>query len=211
MVSAVEALAGDQHGVVSRAQAAALGADKERIRREVAVGRWTTLGLHTVAVHRGPPPERAWWRTALIEVGSNAALDGTTALRAAGLEGYTDDVHASVLHGWRPRRVRAVRVHELRGWSEGDVVAAGIRRVRPEVAAVRAATWARTDRQAALILVMTVQQRIAAPRAMLAQLKAVPASAAPWIGHRCPARGRVRRPSPRRARLRPDVPTTRAS
>ncbi len=41
-----------------------------------------------------------------------------------------------------------------------DVRAAGIPRVRPEVAAVRAAQWARTDRQAALILCLVVQQRL---------------------------------------------------
>jgi hypothetical protein len=35
--------------------------------------------------------------------------------------------------------------------------------VRPEIAAVRAALWARSDRQAALLLAMSVQQRIVEP------------------------------------------------
>lgn len=39
-------------------------------------------------------------------------------------------------------------------------------RVRPHTAAVRGALWARTDRQAALLLVMTVQQRLSTARCL---------------------------------------------
>jgi hypothetical protein len=40
------------------------------------------------------------------------------------------------------------------------LLTAGVPRVRPAVAAVRAALWAASDRQAALILTMVVQQRL---------------------------------------------------
>lgn len=45
---------------------------------------------------------------------------------------------------------------------------------RPVVAAVRAAAWAHTDRQAALILLMTCQQRLARPADMLTYAKSRP-------------------------------------
>lgn len=40
------------------------------------------------------------------------------------------------------------------------MVPSGIPRSRPEVATVQAALWARTDREAALLLVVPVQQRL---------------------------------------------------
>ncbi len=39
-------------------------------------------------------------------------------------------------------------------------------RVRPPIAAIRAALWARSDRQAALVLAMSVQQRLTTPEAL---------------------------------------------
>jgi very-short-patch-repair endonuclease len=170
VIAAVESLAEQQYGVVSRRQAATMGAHRDRVAREVAAGRWCVRGLHTVAIHRGPLPRQALWWSALFEVGSAAALDGTTALQAAGLEGYDDIPHVSVLHGSQPRRTSGVRVHEVRAWDEEDVMPVGIRRVRPAVAAVRAAAWARTHRQASLILLMTVQQGLATAPAMLEEV-----------------------------------------
>lgn len=41
-------------------------------------------------------------------------------------------------------------------------------RTKPAVAAIRAAYWAVSDRQAALVLLMTVQQRLATPEQLLA-------------------------------------------
>lgn len=168
VVERVEELAATQAGVVSRAQAAELGADKDRVRQEVRSRRWAAHGRHTVVVHRGGWSEEATWRAALLEVGKGAALDGATALRAAQLEGFESAVHVSIRHGLTPGRPEGVVVHELIGWHEEHVIAAGIRRVSPDVAAVRAATWAVSDRQAALVLLMTVQQRLALPARMLA-------------------------------------------
>ena len=50
-----------------------------------------------------------------------------------------------------------------RFWIPGDIIEAGVRRVQSPLAAIRAANWARTDRQAALILVVVVQQGIVRP------------------------------------------------
>lgn len=166
VVAAVECLAELQDGVVSRRQAAELGADKERVACEVTRGRWAARGRHSIAVHRGPLPEPATWRVALFEVGSAAALDGVSALRAAGLDGYENQIQVSVAHGSHPARRTDIQVREMLPWHESDVVGVGLRRTKPHIAAVRAAAWAQTDRQAALILLMTSQQRLARPQAM---------------------------------------------
>jgi hypothetical protein len=146
---------------LSRLELASHGLDRNDVAREVRRGRWTTIGLHSVATHRGKLSEEGAWRALLHEVGSKAALDGVSALRAAGLSGYTDHICISVPHGWQPRRIPSVRVRETRNWNESDVIEAGVRRIRPELAAIRAASWATTDRRAALILIMAVQQGIA--------------------------------------------------
>ena len=167
VVSAVEALAHEQSDVLSRRQAATLGAGPDRIRTETLGRRWKVHGRHTVAVHCGELDVRARWWMALFEVGARTALDGTTALAACGLTGYEDQIQVSVPHGSNPRRPPGITVRELIAWRHSDVVRAGIPRVRPTVAAVRAAAWAYTDRQAALILLMTSQQRLARPGDML--------------------------------------------
>lgn len=57
-------------------------------------------------------------------------------------------------------------VRQTRRLQRGDVIGVGVRRVRPEIAAVRAGLWAVTDRQAAALLAMTVQQRLATAEAI---------------------------------------------
>jgi very-short-patch-repair endonuclease len=49
---------------------------------------------------------------------------------------------------------------------DDELVPVGIPRTRPEVAAVRAAGWAVSDRQAALLLLMPVQQKLTTPAAL---------------------------------------------
>jgi hypothetical protein len=155
------ALAAAQDGVVSRAQLRRLGIDRNRVAREVAAGRWLLHGRSTIGVHTGPLGVRAAWWRAVWEVGRGAALDGSTALAAAGLVGYADPhVHVSVPHDAVPVGVDGVRVHRVRDWSPAEVVGVGVPRVRPHLAAVRAAQWALSDRQAALVLCMAVQQRL---------------------------------------------------
>jgi very-short-patch-repair endonuclease len=115
-------------------------------------------------------PGRWWW--AVWESGPGAVLDGVTALQAAGLTGWSEPVvHVSVPARNRVHRLEGVRVHRLR--TVAPVMSAGVPRTRPEVAAVRAAVWAPTDRQAATVLAMTMQQRLAHPRRVEAAWAAV--------------------------------------
>jgi very-short-patch-repair endonuclease len=170
LVLLAEQRAASTDSVLSRRELAAIGIDSHDIDREVGHGRWTALGRHSVVTHRGPLTERSMWRHALHEVGSHGALDGVSALRAAGMAGFEDVTVVSVRHGWQPVRVPGLVVHELRDWRDDDVVGAGLRRVRPSPAAIRAASWARSRRQAALILVVTAQQRITRATDMCGEL-----------------------------------------
>lgn len=140
---------------------------------ELKAGRWAAHHRQTVAVHTGVLSEQASWWSAVFEVGAGAALDGSTALRAAGLEGFADTLHVSMPKSSRPRRPRGVVVHETRRRRPGDLIQVGIPRVRPPIAAIRAALWARSDRQAALVLAMSVQQRITTPDALTEAFSAV--------------------------------------
>jgi len=174
MVAAAERAAEDHDGVLSRAQLRSIGVTKSHLRTEVRARRWRLLGRHTVAVHTGGLTPRARWRAALHEVGADAALDGVTALQAAGLKNYDEDtIVVSASRGTHPRRVDGVELHETRRRHAGDVITAGVPRVRPAVAAVRAALWARSNRQAALLLVMVVQQRITTAQALTGALSTV--------------------------------------
>lgn len=155
-------LAADFGGVLSRRHLRALGVGRKAVAREVDAGRWRVHGHQTVAVHTSVlSVDGQCWR-AIWEVGEGiAALDGVSALNAAGLVGFeVPAIQVSVPHGSTPYRVDGVRWRSVvRG--EGEVVgAAGLHRVRVPIAAVRAAHWAVSDRQAALVLAMSVQQRL---------------------------------------------------
>ncbi|HSV41154.1 MAG TPA: hypothetical protein VLI04_20500 [Nocardioidaceae bacterium] len=169
---AVEALASDQDGVVSREQARALGADRWLVGHEVERGRWVALGARTIAVHGGTPGERGLLTASVWEAGANAVLDGVSSLTWAGLQNFSDKPH--IITPW-PNKGHAWNgsvVHRSRLWNERDFVQAGpVRRTRNDVAAIRAAIWARTDRAAATVMAMAVQQRITSGDRLLLEAK----------------------------------------
>lgn len=147
-------------GALSRALMGELGADRHVIAREVAAERWQEHGQRTIATHTGPLSDRALRWRAVWEVGCDAAVDGVSALQVAGLQGYDEPlVHISVPHERRPGKVDGVQIHRVNR-DPAEVLTNGLPRTRPAVAAVRAAGWAASDRQAALLLAMPVQQRL---------------------------------------------------
>lgn len=127
---------------------------------------------HTLRVADTPAgPSSLWW-AALLTCSPRAtaagrctaALGGLTALICAGMQGIDGDglVHVAAPKSSRPLPApTGVRIHETRRWRDEDVLASPIPRVRPAMAAVQAALWARTDREAALLLISPVQQRLA--------------------------------------------------
>lgn len=168
-------LALDSDGVVSRRMLAAAGITRHDVRYEVEGGRWRLHGQQTVAVHNGPLGVTARRWAAVFETGATiAAIDGVTALQHAGLTGYDDDqIHVSAVHNHNTERLPGVTTHKVIRRVLGELRLDGLPRTCPEVAAIRAAHWARSDRQAALILIMTVQQRLATPARLAAAQRVV--------------------------------------
>lgn len=156
-------LARRQGGIISRRQLISLGVPRWRTRSEVAAGRWKAHWRQTVAIHTGSLDQRALTWAATFEGGSRSVLDGTSALIAHGMTGFTvDRIRVSVPRGAKVHRSRAIDVRQTRRLTPEDMFEGpGPRRVRPEIAAVRGALWARSDREAATIIAMTVQQGIA--------------------------------------------------
>lgn len=160
---------------MSRRLLAGLGVDRDAVAREISGGRWASHGRHTVAVHRGPlPPAALRWR-ALWEVGHGVALlDGVSSLVVAGLEGFHEPaIHVSVTRNARCQPIAGVRIHRVRRLDGEQSGVGRVPRTTPEVAVVRAAGWAVSDRQAALVIAMSVQQRIVAPHRLLASASKV--------------------------------------
>lgn len=174
-------LAADFGGVLHRRDLRAAGISRDEVRSEVLGGRWATLGKHTVCIDaagvcdaaesssgpavaeafrlRLPSSRRAFAAWAVWETGSGAVLDGVSALLAAGLEGYAEErVFISV-----PRGRRAVALPGVVRHTHRMVVGApgaGLPRVRIEVAVINAVAWTASERQAALIVILAVQQRL---------------------------------------------------
>jgi len=150
-----------QGGSISRRQLYRAGLTRAEVTAELRSGRWQRLGRQTIGI--GDRSELGLWWRAVLEVGADAALDGVTALVAAGLRHFEDVVHVSVSKGTRYRRSPGVVVHETRRRHPSDLATGGPPRVLAEIAAVRGALWARSDRQAALVIAMCVQQRLTTP------------------------------------------------
>ena len=145
----------------------ALGIDRHDVRTELRAGRWSAAGRHTVSIGPFPPQGTGRWWQAVWESGADARLDGAAALLAHGLRGFTPElIDVSVPHhrsSWSV--VEGVRVSRRRHLP--PLFPSGVPRARVEWAMIRAAQLARTDRQAALLLCMPLQQRLVAPDRLL--------------------------------------------
>jgi very-short-patch-repair endonuclease len=156
-------LASGQAHVLCRRQLREAKIPRWILQLEVRAGRWQRTGAQTVVVHNGTLSEATRRTAAVFETGPRAALDGVSALQHRGVSAAKDtQVHVIAPPGSHPVRTTAVVVHESRRFREEDVeVVGGARVVRPAVASVHAALWARTDRQATFFLLLAVQQRLA--------------------------------------------------
>jgi hypothetical protein len=171
-LAAVTDLALTQDGVVSRTQARLLGVDRWAVAHQVETGRWQVYGDHGVAVHILPLSYRARCRVAVWQAGDKAVLDGASSLTWSGLKNFEDSVH--ILAPWpgKARRWDGSVVHPSRLWRPEDFVErSGLLVTREDVAAVRAAMWARSDRAGATVMAMAVQQRLTTGAAVLLEAK----------------------------------------
>lgn len=161
---ALARLVSGQAGVVSRRQLYTLGYTRWEVTAQVRARRWQRVSDQVLAVHTGPLTQDGLHWAAVFQGGPRAHLDGASALLASGLTRFTvDRIRVSVPRGARTRRTRDFDIRQTRRWSADDVVMTGVPRTRPEVAAVRAALWVRSDKQATLVLTMAVQQGLATP------------------------------------------------
>ncbi|KRE61628.1 hypothetical protein [Nostocoides sp. Soil756] len=158
---AARAAAETSGGALPRWRLLELGFDHAAVQREVDAERWQALGTHTVVLHTGPVGIEARRHAAVWEVAADVALvDGGSALQAAGLTGWSDDqIHVSVPRNARCPKVDGVHVHRV-ARRPHEAAGTTLPRTTVEVAALRAAAWVRTDRQAALVLCLVVQQRL---------------------------------------------------
>lgn len=164
-------LAAAQDGVVSRRQLYAVGVTRWQVVANVRAGRWRRVGDQSVCFHTGPLSLRAEHWAAVFQGGPRAQLDGASALVESGLERFTvDRVRVSVPRGAKIRRSKRINIRQTRRWSATDLVITGVPRTPPHVAAVRASLWAKSDRQAALVMTMAVQQGITSAEAIGTEL-----------------------------------------
>jgi very-short-patch-repair endonuclease len=157
----VERIAGDQAGIASRIQVYAAGVTRYEVRENIRAGRWQRVGRQSIAVYTGPLTDASRDWAAVFEAGPRGFLDGASALRTSGLKKFeVDRIRVSVPRGARVRRARGIDVRQTRRWSPDDLLesGSGVPRARVEVAAIRGALWARSDKQAALLLTMVIQQ-----------------------------------------------------
>lgn len=165
-------LAADHDGVANRADLRRLGVSRHEVRIEVEAERWLSLGRSTIRILSVETNPRAALWTAVWESGWGAVLDGAAALVAQGMSGFDlSTIDVALPKGSGVRRLEGVTPHERR--ELGPVRGTGLPRTRPEVALIRAAQWARTDRQAALLICLPVQQRLVRPADVLAAWAAV--------------------------------------
>lgn len=163
---------GDLQGcVVSRDQLRAEGITSHELDAHQRGGRWRPIHSQSIAVHTGPLPELGQLWAAVFEAGPRGCLDGASALVAGGLKHYSEaPVRLSVPPGVLVRRAPGIDIRQTRRLVLTDLAPSGIPRTRPDVAGVRAALWARSDKQAALVLTMTVQQGMTPPERLGAEL-----------------------------------------
>jgi hypothetical protein len=166
-VQVARELAALHGGVFHRRELRARGIDRHDVRTEVRAGRWFVHGRHTLTVGPSVPDGVGRWWWAVWESGSGAVLTGESALVAGGLKGYTEAaIRVAVPRSTRAHRLEGVALSRPRVMD--PTIGAGIPRVRPDWATIRAAQAARSDRQAALLVCMAVQQRLTTPTRLLA-------------------------------------------
>lgn len=157
---AARVLLRDQRRVIADWQAASVGLSRRTLMNATRDG-WQQVTPHVFADRDDDLREDQMRMAGVLEAGPGAALAGCSALVEAGWRG-SELGHVDV-HAPRGRRRRArgqpawLRIHEPRDEPriQGFPARSSIAR-----AALDASSWARSDREATMILTSTVQQRL---------------------------------------------------
>lgn len=160
-----------QGQVVARRQVYDQGLTRWELRGELRARRWQLVGRQAVCLHNGEVSTEGTWWAAVFEGGSRAQLDGASSLIASGLKRFAvERIRVSVPRGVSCPRRSQFDIRQTRRWSADDRAPSGVPRTRVPVAAVRGALWARTDKEAAYLLTLVVQQGMDRPEAIGEQL-----------------------------------------
>lgn len=173
----VQALLRHQRWVLGTWQPEVGELPKRSVQRAIQAGLWRRITPRTLfALPIDPAPEH-YRMAAVLELGPAAVLGGASSLVEWGWSG--DDPGATdvlIPHGsnlrkrslptWiRPRYARTDRSESVRG---------ALALSKPVPAAIDAAAWARSDREASFFIVSVVQQRLATTDALGDELQARP-------------------------------------
>ncbi len=170
LTPAARALLRQQRGVIADWQAQSVALSRRRLINATRDG-WQLVTPHVFADRDDDLREDQRRMAGVLEAGPGAALAGCSALVEAGWKG-SELGHVDVL---APRGVRRrargrpdwLRIHEPRSEARLHGLPA---RCTSERAVLDAASWARSDREAIMILTSAVQQRLVTPDALTREL-----------------------------------------
>jgi very-short-patch-repair endonuclease len=159
-----------QRGLIAAWQAPALGIARPALRRAAGTG-WMQVTPHVFADREGDLTIAQLRMAGVLECGPASLLAGRSALAEAGWRGQDEGVVEVIApRGSRHRagpRPQWLRIHrpddEVRGWGTPP-------RVPTARAAVDAAAWARTPREAMFLLTSAAQQRLVTPQQVRREL-----------------------------------------
>lgn len=162
LTSAAAALLRQQRGVIARWQGESVGLGTRAMARACgAGGGWQSLGPRTYLASSVVPSAAQWRVAACLEAGRVGVLSGAAGLVEHGWKGESNrPVDVVVRPGWRRAGSTVpiwVRLHQS---SVTSTRLAAVPVVSPSRAAVDAVAWARSDREAAFILLSALQQRV---------------------------------------------------
>ncbi|GAB2990607.1 hypothetical protein [Nocardioides montaniterrae] len=177
-------LAQAQHGLLTRAQLAALGVDRWAVRHRIATERWLALGPTVVSTTTGAlsREQRKWW--GVLHAGAGAVLGDLTAAEHLGLRNWTrDEITVLVDKENAPNSgidgitfVQTRHSLALLRDRRSEIPCAAI-----EPAVLRFASRQRSHRTAEGVLAAAVQQQLTSPELLLG-----------WVDRLRPLRGAPR-------------------
>ena len=169
----VAALFRRQAGLARRDQLRELGVTNDHVDDHVHAGRWAVVAPTVVSADNGRlDHEQQLWRAALH--GPCGWIGGRSALAVDGLDGYPPArIHLLAPRLRRPDPLDGLVVHvTARLPDDPPDLTHGLPRTSPARSTVDAAAWDPHPRLAAGLVLAVLQQEIAAPDAILAELDA---------------------------------------
>lgn len=155
-----------QRLVLATWQAADAGISARVLARRVISGDWRELTPRTVLTFAGEPSSAQLRIAGCLELGPSAVLAGNAAMCEWGWRGSTEEVDVIVPSASNlSRRRLPLWIHPRYG-DPGESVMYGVPRTSAPRSILNAAAWARTDREASLLILSAAQQGLAGPEGL---------------------------------------------